>query len=213
VKKMVKKIVSFICTVIIMITLPVYANGSALAHTLLVDEDSFSIKVNGSEYLFIDYINDTITRGVLNDEKNKLILYYPDGRVSVLTKAEDENIYRDGKLYLEKDARNFPSTCSIPAGYERANTYRTKQSVYGDVASIALSIISLIGGPIGVASGIAGIIVSLKGMVENEVYIEITQYVHKSIYKYYNVTRFYRDSAYTDLIKTVESGPYDVFPY
>lgn len=196
-----------------MITLPVYANGSDITYTLLVDEDSFSIKVNGSEYLFIDYINDTITRGVLNDEKNKLILYYPDGRVSVLTKAEDENIYRDGKLYLEKYARNFPLTCSIPAGYERANTYRTKQSVYGDVASIALSIISLIGGPIGVASGIAGIIVSLKGMVENEVYIEITQYVHKRIYKYYNVTRFYRDSAYTDLIKTVESGPYDVFPY
>lgn len=46
-----------------------------------------------------------------------------------------------------------------------------------------------------------------------KIFIEITQYVHKSIYKYYNVTRFYRDSAYTDLIKTVESGPYDVFPY
>lgn len=46
-----------------------------------------------------------------------------------------------------------------------------------------------------------------------KIFIEITQYVHKSIYKYYNVTWFYRDSTYTDLIKTVESGPYDVFPY
>ena len=55
---------------------------------------------------------------------------------------------------------------------------------------------------------IAGIVLSLKGIVSDDVYIEITQYYNPNSYLMYDVTKYYKNSDYTGLLETSEHGPY-----
>lgn len=207
-----KRSLALIVSIILLISVPMSVLANQEDMKIIGENENFTIMMSGNEYMFIDYTNDTVTRAVINSDRNMMEIYLPNGDVKRAIRDSMGDIYIDGELVIDCEIKGSMSsssqisTFSVPSGYRRLVTYRTKQSTQLNIATIAMSLIGLCPGFSSIMT-IASVVVGLASMC-NDIYIELNQYYRANPYMIYEVTYLYKNPDYTGLIDVVEKGPY-----
>ncbi|WP_234118296.1 hypothetical protein [Clostridium hydrogenum] len=152
--------------------------------------------------------NDTITYTdsktgklvkIVYDENENKSTIYENGTINVLTKDNNDNVYLNGNLVVKavKSKQNKEIT---PDDLQYVTTFYTQLSYYEDESSAAIGLMSLMGGPFGVAMGIIGVGMALVSPALPNEYIEIDQYYNEGDESITDYSYYYRNSDYTGYI-------------
>ncbi|EBF5152415.1 MULTISPECIES: hypothetical protein [Listeria] len=157
-------------------------------------------EISKDEYQVLDKETDETTSIEFSKDHTQSTITNPDGTIDTMIK-KDNLIYLNGEVIGEEVKEE--SSPLLRATYKYVTTFKTKMSLKKTSASIAVSLAGLLGGPVGVFSTIAGILLTLKSYAPSkEVYIKIKQYYNSYAREIKNDYSMYKNSNYTGLLKS-----------
>ncbi|EIX9794731.1 hypothetical protein MLE31_001318 [Listeria monocytogenes] len=201
----------FIATLII---LPVSPSISALANETseiseginatekTIETEALVVEeISNDEYQVLDKETNETTSIEFSKNHMQSTITNPDGTIDTMIK-KDNLIYLNGEVIGEEVKEESRQLLKASA-YKYVTTFKTKMSLKKTSASIAVSLAGLLGGPVGVFSTVAGMLLTLKSYAPSkEVYIKIKQYYNSYSREIKNDYSIYKKSNYTGLLKT-----------
>ncbi|EQC0624943.1 hypothetical protein D3H28_002830, partial [Listeria monocytogenes] len=153
------------------------------------------------EYQVLDKETNETTSIEFSKNHMQSTITNPDGTIDTMIK-KDNLIYLNGEVIGEEVKEESRQLLKASA-YKYVTTFKTKMSLKKTSASIAVSLAGLLGGPVGVFSTVAGMLLTLKSYAPSkEVYIKIKQYYNSYSREIKNDYSIYKKSNYTGLLKT-----------
>nr|WP_280640905.1 hypothetical protein [Listeria monocytogenes] len=158
-------------------------------------------EISNDEYQVLDKETNETTSIEFSKNHMQSTITNPDGTIDTMIK-KDNLIYLNGEVIGEEVKEESRQLLKASA-YKYVTTFKTKMSLKKTSASIAVSLAGLLGGPVGVFSTVAGMLLTLKSYAPSkEVYIKIKQYYNSYSREIKNDYSIYKKSNYTGLLKT-----------